>query len=266
VIHLVPNFQRMTCPFLALFVFFIIPIVRSILQIFFGPWAVIEDGREDFGTVLSDEFMNNCAFRGISLSAGFTIESVHLCSGISVGDVSPLRKVSQAESIYCFVSPPDNKQLSRPTSVQVVVPFASKANLSAFSGRFCQVAAVFFQHCPCCRLSLIPIKLIAFACHCDLRGMIPILFLLKNATMSSSNIRLAPGDLPVPIPVRSLGLKDYHDTSSISECFMSVSFVVLSLFLFASMTRRLKVIHEFVERLKKAGEKSEKEMFYVFLN
>jgi hypothetical protein len=39
---------------------------------------------------------------------------------------------------------------------------------------------------------------------------------------------------------------------------MSVNFVVLSLFLFASMTRRLKTIYEFVERLKKAGEEKRK--------
>jgi hypothetical protein len=111
---------------------------------FFGLWAAIGDRCEDFRLVSNHEFMNNCTFKGISLSAGFTIESIHPCSGISVGDINPLRKVSQAESIHCFVSPPDDKQLSWPTSVQVIAPFASKANLSAFGGRFCQIAAVVF--------------------------------------------------------------------------------------------------------------------------
>jgi hypothetical protein len=225
---------------------------------FFGPWAAIGDGREDFETVSGHEFLNNCTFRGISLSSGFTIESVHPCSRISIGDMSPLRKVSQMESIHCFVSPPGNRQLSRPTPVRMVAPFASEANLSTFGGRFCQVAAVIFQHCPCCRLSLILIKSVAFSCHCDRRRMIPIPFLFANAIVPSLNARLAPGDLPVPIPVRSIGLKDHHDFSSISGRFMSVSFVVLSLFLFASMTRCLNVIDEFMERLKKAGEETRK--------
>jgi hypothetical protein len=233
--------------------------------VFFGPWAAIGDGREDFRTVSGHEFLNNCTFKGISLSSGFTIESIHPCSRISVADVSPLRKVSQAESVHCFVSPPGNRQLPRPTPVRVVTPFASEANLSAFGGRFCQVAAVIFQHCPCCRLGLIPIKSVAFACHCDLRGMIPIPFLFKNAIVLSLNARLAPGDLPVPIPVSSISLRDHHDFSSISGCFMSVSFVVLSLFLFASMTRCLKVIDEFVERLKKADEEKRKgDVLYIF--
>jgi hypothetical protein len=98
----------MTSPFLILFIFFVIPVIASVLPDFSSRRSLIEDRCEDLGNLSSRKRTKNRTLKSHSMSIGVVIESFDQCSGIGTAGLFPPGMTCSGPQAENNV--PDNRQ------------------------------------------------------------------------------------------------------------------------------------------------------------